>query len=381
MQTRKMILSGVIAIFLAMSLATLPSVFAGSEDIGAGPGNDAPQVYLLKKAFDVCKDNLIPDGSVPPSGQQFGCVKVGHDDYDNDYLRTNQYLFEGEQVAILVAVRDLNGGALDILRADLAVDGDLIAKCNEITNAQPSAEGETLAELLAGGSSNEWFGHDVSGDLKDQPPGKSAGTDDGFDTDYDKLYECIFTLTPDLADGDEHTVTVIAEDQSAETGESVPDQIWFDPAIEVDVFTSDGGPVAFADGWPEQTVYSTNTLKIHNAADGGVVLAAWIAGSDLTSSESPSKCPVTNVLDSDNIEFRCKSGVYFENEWETLDNPDDTKDCKLNDCQGADPIVKDIFHQFILPDSTAECWFRLTYPVPCVGLFDQGSIYVYVRAL
>ena len=122
-------------------------------------------------------------------------------------------------------------------------------------------------------------------------------------------------------------------------------------------------------------------MKIHNAADGGVVLAAWIAGSDLTSSESPSKCPVTNVLDSDNIEFRCKSGVYFENEWETLDNPDDTKDCKLNDCQGADPIVKDIFHQFILPDSTAECWFRLTYPVPCVGLFDQGSIYVYVRAL
>jgi len=263
------------------------------------------------------------------------------------------------------------------LRADLAVDGDLIAKCNDITSSVAFNSTHQVSNI-----SFNWFGHDVIKDLWEQPPAKSAGTHDGLDDRFDKLYECIFTLTPGLADGAEHTVTVIAEDQAGETGESVPDQVWFDPAVSVDVFTSDGGPVSFADGWPGQTVYSTNTLKIHNGSDGGVDLFAWIAGSDLESSTSPSKCPDSNVLESDNIEYRCKIGTIFNNQWTELQNPNDKLACKIAGCQGATPLLANQPYLSIIgADHTAECWFRLTYPVPCVGTFDTGTVYIYVRAI
>jgi hypothetical protein len=389
MQTRKIILSGVIAVFLAMSLTAI-AVYAGEIGNGGGPGNDAPQVYLLKKTFDICSqpDSLpsisgnleLPGGSMPPSSQQTGCVDAFGD-------RFNEYLFPGEQMGVLVAVRDLNG-AIDILRADLAVDGNLVAKCDEITNANPSASGANLTELLAGGvgPSHRWFGHDVSLDLAQQPPAKGAADPTGYNSEFDKVYECIFTLTPSLADGLDHDVTVVAEDQASATGISVPDNVWFDPAVSVDVYTSgDGGPVAFADGTAGQTVYSTNTLKIHNKSEGGVDLFAWIAGTDLESSTSPSKCPVSNVLEAKNIEYRCKIGTIFNNPWAHLQNPDDSKACIWGDnCQGATPLLTDDglkLLSIIGTDHTAECWFRLTYPLPCVGTFDTGKILVFVRAL
>ena len=134
MKTRTTILSGVLALALIM-LAAQVSVLAGETSVEGGPNGHALQVYLLKKTFDICdqdgkgyfsgNDNM-PGGSVPPSGQQFGCV-----DYEND--RFNEYLFTGEQIGILVAVRSVNG-AEHIVKADLALDGELKVKCNDITN-------------------------------------------------------------------------------------------------------------------------------------------------------------------------------------------------------------------------------------------------------
>ena len=417
MKTRKLILSGLIAVLLVAIVVNVP-VMAGEIDIGGGPEQEKPQVYLLKKAFDICDQygghksgsEPLPGGSVPPSGQQYGCV-----DYIGD--RFNEYLFTGEQMAVLAAVRHTQG-ALAILKADLALDGELTVKCNEITpddlgecvgENQMCASRTTIETCLAAGVCRwlhtGWFGHDVEADLADQPPAKSAGTGDGFDPDFDKLYECILTATEDM-DG-EISVTVIAEDQMGETGESVPDQVWFNPEIFIDVFVSSGSAIEFASGSAGQTVYSTNTLKIKNELtdNAGVDVAVWLAGTDLTSSVLPAKCPDSNVLEAENIEFRCKIGTVMNNPWHKVPNPNDKEPCnpvekqddkpcclEWNDesdnyvcdctCQGALDIVPDANIENILyAGHTAECWFRLTYPVPCVGLFDSGEILVFARAI
>jgi len=435
MKNRNLILSGVALVALALIVAP---VFAGETDIGGGPNQEHPQVYLIKKVFDICdqtggyKSNSTPieGGSVPPSGQQYGCV-----DYIGD--RFNEYLFTGEQMAVLVAVRHTQG-AIAIMRADLALDGTKIVKCNELTLADIAVEVGGKCQLKAGQTDPTppcatfakvpcldhnikcewipeygyfWFNHDVTQDLKDQPPAKTAGTPMGFDPAFDKLYQCVLTATDDM-DGEKELTVIAQGEDDTQCGESVPDQIWFNPEIFVDVFTSDMGPIAFGEGAAGQTVYSTNTLKIKNGdtVGAGVDIAVWLAGTDLTSSILPAKCPESNVLEAQQIEFRCKLGSIFNNPWHMVPNPNDKLPCnpveRQDDgkpltysgdtkwieatdnyegpgtCQGALDIVPDSNVENILYSGhTAECWFRLTYPVPCIGLFDNGQILIFARAI
>ena len=384
-----MILSGTILSLFAIAVLTVavqPAI-AGETDVVGGPVNEKPTVYLLKKVFDICDpdkggaisgSDALPGGSMPPSGQQYGCVKLVGD-------RLNEYLFTGEQVGILVAVRSDNG-AEDIVKADMSLDGDLKVKCNDITANEPNLELGAPSGKCAIDPARCWFGHDVSADLKAQPPAKTGGESNGFDPTFDKLYQCVYTATEDdqcPIDGVE--VTVVAENQQGDTSESVPDQICFNPEVLVDVFTSDGAPVTFEDGTSGMTVYSTNTLKILNEAEGGVDLIVWLAGNDLASSTGGAKCPDSNILDVDKaMEFRCKIGTLFNNEWNLVDNPDDTRDCDLSDCQGADPLIGTAFPPILANMHTAECWFRLTYPTPCIGTFESptsGGILIYARAI
>jgi len=376
MNSRKMILSGaLLATLVAMlTFSSVQSVLAGESDIGAGPIDEHPQVYLIKKVLDICAPDLggaisgsdaLPGGSMPPSGQQFGCVKILGD-------RLNEYLFTGEQVGVLVAVRHTNGADAIAAPVVLEVDGAVKSLCNDITSDWQAYKGGQL----------EWYGHNVATDLQQQPPGKSAGTSDGFDPQFDKLYQCIYTATAD--DSGMVPVEVVAHDEDGDEGRGGLDFVWFNPEILVDVTTSDGGPIAFADGSSGQTVYSTNHLIVTNEAEGGVILYVWLAGTDLVSSEGPAKCPYDNTLNVDQqMEYRCKIGSLFNNEWNYVDNPDDTRDCDFaTDCQGADPVLNNYeYASFLTVGSWAECWFRLTYPTPCIGLFDQGQILIFARAV
>jgi hypothetical protein len=182
-------------------------------------------------------------------------------------------------------------------------------------------------------------------------------------------------------------VEVVAMDEDGDEGRGALDFVWFNPEILVDVITSDGGPIAFADGSSGQTVYSTNHLLVTNEAEGRVILYVWLAGTDLVSSEGPAKCPVSNVLDVElaPMEYRCKIGSLFNNPWTTVQNPNDKEDCTVEDeCQGATPLLPNLDSgtwSFLTVGSWAECWFRLTYPTPCIGLFDQGSILIFARAV
>lgn len=370
METRKLILSGAIGLILAAMLGNL--VLAGEQGIGAGPVDAAPQVYLIKKVFDICNQfggNIsgsqpLPGGSVPPSGHQYGCV-----DYLGD--RFGQYLFTGEQMGILVAVRHTNG-AEAILDAVLT-GGSVDVECNQIT-------GYRLDGLIDGG--DDWYGHDVSADLQVIPPAKSGGTEDGFDPTFDKLYECIYTATE--ADEGEKEIVVEATDKDGDVGVSVPDYVWFNPEISLDIWVEPDTVIEFAEGSSGETVYSTNTLRIKNEdLGGGVDVVLWLAGEDLTSSEGPAKCPHSNILDVEEyMEYRCKIGTMMNNPWNPVPNPNDKLPCNIESCQGATPLLPNLPLPSILGSGkTAECWFRLTYPTPCIGLFDQGQILIYARAL
>jgi hypothetical protein len=407
MKTRKLILSGAIALILAAMLGNV--VLAGEIGIGV-PTDGTLQVYLIKKAFDICdpalggfEDNFqaLPGGSMPPSGQQFGCVKIIGE-------RLNEYLFTGEQMAVLVAARNTLGSE-GIHSAALSVDGEMKVECNQVTvdgvdglgscqlKANQTEPMDRTCESITDETTCDtypvrcewigpvWYGHDVSQDLCDQPPAKTAGTHNGFDPAYDKLYECIYTAT-DSDSGETDVMVVVSGKDAAGSiveAESVPDLVFFNPEILIDVSTSDGDSVTFAQGSSGQTVYSTNTLMIKNEAEGGVDLVAWLAGTDLVSSTENAKCPYSNVLDVDEyMDYRCKIGTLFNNPWNDVHNPDDTKDCTISSCQNALPLTPQALMPSILANGhTAECWFRLYIPVPCFGTFDQGEILIYARAI
>jgi len=382
MNTRNIILSGALVVLVAL-LTTSTSVFAGWTDDGFIPTDEHPQVYLIKKVLDICDparggkisgSDALPGGSMPPSGEQFGCVKIVGD-------RLGQYLFTGEQVGVLVAVRHTNGVDAIGYPVVMEVDGGVKSVlCNDITSQAADLK---IHKYLGSGAFAEWYGHDVSADLQAQPPGKSAGTDDGFDPEFDKLYQCIYTAAPDDS-GLTDVEVVVPDVDGMDEGRGALDFIWFNPEILVDVSTSDGDPISFEPGSSGQTVYSTNHLIVTNEAEGGVLLYAWLAGTDLVSSTSPAKCPDSEILDVDTyMEYRCKIGSLFSNEWNYVDNPDDTRDCDFaKDCQGADPLLTDFKELSLLTvGSWAECWFRLFIPTPCIGTFDQGQILIYARAV
>jgi hypothetical protein len=391
-----MILSGTILGVLVV-LVGVNTVMA-LPNAGVG-GNDVPQVYLLKKAFDICSpEGTIPGGSTPESGitgegeVQSGCVNFLGE-------RANEYLFAGEQMAILVAARDLNG-APDLERAELWVDGEYRVTCNELTLAD-------LDDGAPGPCQKEhgeyvhciWFGHLVNDDLNDQPPAKAAMQDEnGFDGTVDKIYQCVFS--PNANDASPETgslVTVKVYDELAASGddmpgESLPNSVWLNPAITLDIYVEPGDVLEFPAGVLGQTVYAMNTLNIKNTADGGVDLYAWLAMTDFRASSGPAKCPLGNWIDVETqVGYRCKIGTLFNNEWNLVHNPDDTKVCKVDTkdydssrCQGATPLLAN--HQMfsiIANQHTAECWFRFTYPEnECKGTFDLGGeVIVYARAI
>jgi hypothetical protein len=400
MKNRNLILSGITLVVLAMLVTT---VYAGENLITTPPFDHEPRVYLLKKDFDTCDPN-DEYGSVPPSGRQYGCVDFLCD------LRWNEYAFTGERIRELVAVRDL-AGSIDILSSYLWVDTDPVVKCNQVepnfkcygpenSNCPNIPDETTCKQWESAGCywSWKWYGHDI--DLTQIP--QKGPAPQGYATLYDKLYECILTVTENMGEVDslepepevvgrpagseESCVFVRATDEIDGYGDSPIQQWYFNPAISVNVYTSDGDntPIQFETPFGAgQTVYSTNTLKIKNEAEGGVDLYVWIAGSDLISPEVPAKCPISNVLESDNIEYRCKIGTMFNNPWHDLENPNDKLDCTKEACQAAtrllpdwDPVLNVLGNQH-----TAECWFRLNWPVPCIGEFTDGMIYIYARAI
>jgi hypothetical protein len=368
------VLSGIVAVFLAMSIT---QVYADKEPVGAGPGDDL-QVYFLKKSFDFCDqyNDYIPGGAVPDGldVQASGCVDRLLENSGQD--RRDNYAFTGEQIAELVVARDLDG-AIAITQAILQVDGNDVAYCNEVN----------YDDLIAYG----WKGHDVTGILSEYPPQKSESTHAGFDPHYDKIFECLLTVTDDM-DGSS-VITVEVTDTVNGLTASTDDQTWFfNPEVSLDISLSSGTAVEFEDGYAGDTVYSTNKLLLENpAGEGGVDIAIWLGGTDLTAPEMAAKCPDSNILDVDiYMDFKCNldNGLYIEQTWQDVKNKNLKDSCgavsdgsdSVETCLGLNPLFAN--HENVLVNGhEADCSFKLKYPVPCIGEFTDGNLIILMRAI
>ena len=373
----KIILSGAL---LALVMLVTTNVFFTSSALAVGvETGTSPDgqlaVFVIKKAALICDK-----GAQAPSSQDApeigGCVDNTFQDsalYGNTTgNRFNQYLFSGEQLAELVVARDLSGATFLSSTAALSIGGSQKVVCTEIPY------------------SSTWYGHDVHILLGSIPPAMGISDTAGFSATYDKLYNCLVTVTPSMVDYKSVAVTVTDSLSRSATTEA---QKWyFNPAISISISFDSGSSVLFPHTQPGQTVYSTNTLIIKNTAAGGVDLAAYLVGNDLYDTSGVALCPDSNILSVTNIAYRCKVGTFMSETFTPLQHLKEAAVCKefnlrhcLVDTNNFNDLLPDASYAWtsiLYNQHQAECWFKLTVPVPCAGTFTNPSaIEVLVRAL
>jgi len=414
-RNKKIVLSGIIAVFLAMSLSTV--VLADTSPMGSD-SNPRMDVWVLKKSFSFCQDNRFGlDGFVDTddSGQvpdirtggvedvQVGCIQpywagLGYEpDYSNgDTIRRGHaYAFTGEQVAVLAVARDSQGVA-DLQKAFLSMGTDpesavKVVQCIPLNLC-------TLSSL----SCSDWRGWnhvDVENELAELPRALAIGDtiiDAGFNPAYDQIYECIMTVTDDMSG----LVPLFVEATGgvASSDFSEPETFAYNPAIGLTISTTDGNDISFPAGIAGKMVYSNNKLKIENILTEAYPIpldvAVWLGGTDLTASSGYGLCPVSNVLDSDNMKFRCtlNDGMgYIEQTWQNVENKDltDEDGCSVDSssdtkCFGLHPLFvsgPEPMYNILVSGQWATCDFSLKYPVPCIGTFDQGNLIILMRVI
>jgi hypothetical protein len=355
-------------------------------------------VFTVKKAALICDQGAsAPPNQNPP--EIGGCVDVMNPDYPisgnsnhpniTDY-RFNEYLFTGEQLAELVVARDLDGAQFLASTASLWVDNASVVTCSDVTSyRQSDGKNYTTGAL--------WFGHDVSSLLAILPPAMGISDPTGFSPTFDKIYQCILTVTPSMV-GNPSSVAVQVSDVEGNKATSDVQKWYFNPAIVVSVNFDSGSAIQFPAAQPGQTVYSTNTLLIKNIAAGGVDLAVYLTGNDLVDTSGIGQCPTSNVLNVNNLAYRCKVGTYMSEKFTPLqhlktgqvcldfsarhclvENVTATPTFKINDLL---PDASSAFTSLLYNQHTAECWFQLNVPLPCIGSFSASdAVDILVRAI
>jgi len=347
----------IFAVLLALVAISSSTIADSSFPIGANPGNTKTRNYLLTKYFDIGLDNITGGQTATPNPTE---------------LRSGSYAFMGEQIIEKVLVRDIDGAAdISSSGTKITLNNSEIATCAELTVSSQNSthvittDGETL-------------------DITQIPAWGSAPA--GYNKSFDKIFKCVITVKSSWFGL--YKININSTDSSGTTNTDGISQWWFfNPEISVDLSTNDGSSsVIFYDGSAGQTVYSKNKLVIENQNLGqsiGVDVWAWISSDDLTSPVG-GICPISNVLDTDqNMEYRGNKGTFFGT-WQMISNPNPADGCSVfGTCSGAKGIITPG-----VPDDNrinnghhAEIQFRLSYPSPCVGNYNQGNLHVVVRAI
>jgi hypothetical protein len=284
-----------------------------------------------------------------------------------------------------IVVRDPNG-ALDIGFPKIRVSGAPEVLCNEIHHPEISS---------CNGMGETRFVENV---------GEEMATD--------RAYHCLLTVEPQWYGDNE--VKITAYNSAFEPTDGTHTENWyFNPALSVEVTTSDGQPIHFeempygADEPYERTVHSLNKLKVRNVGEGGVNMWMFLAGTDLFDPSGASKCPITNVLAiEDYMWYRGWSGTQWTSweGWEQMGKYNQNDDCSVYEgtyqsaptgtdtnpsCYGGKPVpwpntgdsIQDAMEHVLTNQGTLEVEFKLQYPMPCVGTFSQGSLMVFGKAV
>ena len=369
-------------VILGSTLALADAAF-GEFGVGAEPGDQDPKICVKHR-------NVTIGWDADPVG-------INALDY-----RTSLYAFTGEIIDFTIVVRDPNG-ALDIGFPKIRVGTQAEVLCNEITI--PTNE--------------ECDGLGLVSDVTD------------------RMYHCVLTIEPGdplLATGmyGEKDVKITAYNSAFEPTDGTHVETWFfNPALSMSVSTSDSQAIHFeampygADDVNERTVHSLNRLQVKNTAEGGVNMWMYLAGTDLFDPSGASKCPSSNVLSISNMAYRAWSGTQWQSweGWVEMSKYDQNAACDpvigaglagaaflsaptaaaLPDiwpqpatnmmCYGGLPVPYD--HNADLGMGNTAPWlshlltnqgkleveFKLSYPLPCVGTFSQGSLMVFGKAV
>jgi hypothetical protein len=389
MNSRNMILSGAL---VALVMLVTTNVFFSSAALATPVGSGFNQstaltVYMVKKAALICDEGASapPSQSPPEIG---GCIDVYNRDAGLDGsmtdFRYNEYLFTGEQLVELVVARDLNGAEFLASTGNMMVDGASKVTCDEVDHAR--------ADHLYDGTAT-WYGHSVSALLHQLPPKQGVADTQGYNPTFDLMYECKLTVTPTMI-GNPSSVTVQVSELSGSAAQAVVQKWYFNPAISISISFDSGSSIQFPPAQAGQTVYSTNTLMIKNTAAGAVDMAVYLVGNDLRDTSGIGMCPDTNVLNINDMAYRCKVGTYMSEVYQNISHIKEANTCKdlaARKClvQDSWPLLNDLlpdassaFTSILYNGHTAECWFRLSVPIPCIGTFSAANaVEVLVRAI
>lgn len=367
MNTRnKKILSGIITVFLAMTLAT--SAIAQDVPGEAEMEGLAPRIYLVKKCVDI--------GTNKVDGQEAGWnCEVWEDVPGQDgtinptEFRSGNYAFNGEQIVEYVVVRDLNG-AIDIDGAYVKVEDTLEVPCQEVTPLTDPflSHADSVIE--------EWV------------PAPSE-----FDPTYDKAFKCYVVVEAGWSGPSVLTITAFDFEGNEPERENL-EQLWdFNPEMDVDVRTSDGAPIDFMGTRPNDVVASSNQLYIENL--GVVDVVPYISADDFEDVSGPSWCYdsgdiVNNKIEvNEEMDYRARKGTYFGT-WIDMPNPNLEGGCHFDNdddkCQGAKLLFHNMesdyfpFGDILRRGDLSQVEFKLRYEDICYGHFE-GPIHVLLRAL
>jgi len=325
---RNALLVFLLSLNLVALVAASPDPSISQIPMSAGPGNSKPEVYLIHRDVNVGPPYDSSGNSVNP--------------FD---FRPSLYAFTGEQITYSVVVRDENG-ASSIDKAVWVRNGGAETLCSPASFPIPSG-------ALTG----------------------------GFNSATDKKFNCTLTVEPTWLETS--TITLRAYDVQGDSSQNgvEPSETWkFNPEISISVFTTDNQPLHFEQKTAGETAYLSGGQRLKIKNTGEAILWTYLAGSDLTSSSGVAKCPTTNVLSVNNMEYYALSGTQ-QSGWTTVPRFDENAACSFLTCKNANKLVTTAPSDALAPNSEIEVNLRLKYPVPCIGTFNQGTIYVITRAV
>jgi hypothetical protein len=220
------------------------------------------------------------------------------------------------------------------------------------------------------------------------PYGETIESCDGlgnFIEDTDKAFEITITVEPTWY-GDTEVALAAYNSQGVSTQSTHTENWFFNPAISIDVSTTNGDTITFGPMDPvTRFAHSVNKIKIKNTAEGGVNLWMYIAGTDLYDPSGASKCPYSNYIDiEENMYYRGWTGTQWSDGdgWKPMKRYNQDAVCNITTCYGGVPVPEPWpYGNLLTNQGTLEIEFKLHYPLPCIGTFSHGTIYIFGKAV
>jgi hypothetical protein len=391
-------------VFLLSAMAALAQDTSASITPGTiGPGNSGPSTYMAWRAVDIGLDIDGSGSSINPTN-----------------IRMSNYAFMGEQIYYYVLVRDDNG-AVDINQVSWNKDGSSeMGPCDPVPMfGNDASTTGTDAYFCVPKHLITFASHTESDDLGECGPGNEKvyideATNLNWDSQTDLVYRCILTVEPQWTGTGQ--IKVSAKDQSGACGSTLSETWTFNPPLSISLTTSNGQSLTFGSIMKDQAVpgisapnclmkmgdltdrvcgaydpegtgaklcdisFSTNKLVLTNT--GVVDLWPYIAATDFYDSTGMAKCPFSNYLSANQFEYNAVQGSWSSG-WRVMPQYSPNLGCTstTEDCRGGCRITTGCPIDVLSPNHAIEIALKIVWPTPCIGTFNNGSIYTIVRAV